>query len=142
MIYIYIYIYICTYIHTYVRMYTYLGTKNGQTFHLLFKENVDLKNMVKGILHAHIGREIAQNKYKNSSSEVMDDILTESQDLLDRVSHEFIQKILVNSKSIQQREEGSTVAVSDIDSSSRVHEYWLVEELMLETKYARLNIHS
>ena len=48
--------------------------------YLLFKENVDLKNMVKGILHAHIGREMAQNKYKNSSSEEMDDILNESQD--------------------------------------------------------------
>ena len=140
-----IYIYIYIYIHTYARIYTYLGTKNGQTFHLLFKENVDLKNMVKGILHAHIGREIAQNKYKNSSSKEMDDILNESQDLLDEVSHEFIQKLLMNCNSNQQREEirdnnCSTAAVSTIES--RVHEYWLVEELMLETKYARLNLHE
>ena len=45
----------------------------------------------------------------------------------------------------QQREEirdnnCSTAAVSTMES--RVHEYWLVEELMLETKYARLNLHE
>ena len=51
----------------------------------------------------------------------------------------------MNCNSNQQREEirdnnCSTAAVSTMES--RVHEYWLVEELMLETKYARLNLHE
>ena len=29
-------------------------------FHLLFKDQIDINDMVKGVLHAHIGRQIAQ----------------------------------------------------------------------------------
>ena len=36
------------------------GPTKDYKFHLLFKEKVDLNSMVKGILHAHIGREIVQ----------------------------------------------------------------------------------
>ena len=59
--------------------------------------------------------------------------------MLDEVSTDFIDKLLVNSNSIQQRIKDRN---DRTDVESRMHQDWLVEELMLETKYARLNVTS
>ena len=70
-------------------------------------------------------------------SKTCSDIIGDSRSVLDNVSKDFISKLLVNSNSIQQRIKDRT---DRTDEESRVHKDWLVEELMLETKYARLKV--
>ena len=72
---------------------------------------------------------------KNSVTDM--DIIPESFIELNNVSDDFIKKLLVNSNSIQQRIKDRNTRT---DVESRMHEDWLVEELMLETRYARLKI--
>ena len=43
---------------------------DGYKFHLLFKDQVGINDMVKGILHAHIGRQIAQEVSTQDSFDI------------------------------------------------------------------------
>ena len=72
---------------------------------------------------------------KNSVTDM--DIIPESFIELNNVSDDFIKKLLVNSNSMQQRIKDRNTRT---DEESRIHEDWLVEELMLETRYARLKV--
>ena len=72
---------------------------------------------------------------KNSVTDM--DIIPESFIELNNVSDDFIKKLLVNSNSMQQRIKDRNMRT---DEESRIHEDWLVEELMLETRYARLKV--
>ena len=130
----------------------FLQKKKSTEVHIIFKENIELKEMVKAILHAFMVRRLLTEEGFQGDGEEWFDIVKRAKKSAETKSHFGDKKTIMETfldrlfdhPGAEKYTENTECEVEGPQTEGaertrgREHHGWLVEELMLETRYARV----